>query len=803
MIKNKENFLREVALNNDLKDNLLSLVFAFNPDLDISKREKFVDTVFPFYHKYKNGDRNEIANDTIEFNELIKWTGKDLRIKKIKLKNVRGFPNTTIPYGIEFVNDNKEPQSMIILGGNGYGKSSVFGSLEYTFCKKVGEAQLRTDKLLKNDSEEYRNFLEHFNNGFTNANCLVETVSESFTLQGLNIPESVRIKINPQTHFISDCDIYDFCKLNYISGDNNSFHNILAHSLGLKELLDFEKNLKTFIAYSRRTESDRIKVFEKSIKQDEDLIKSNNEIIVKKQEQIRNIRSISDGSQIQTPSKVPALLAKLKIKSFGFEYDYKALTDSIEFFRGAYKRMLAVEDNGITTNRTHFLKLGLDLARSSADCPLCNSSKKPREELLYYLEEKLKEIELHNAANHEATKTFNLVTEKLENLTNTIALFKSSINAEYNEIKEHVEFADLIVSESEILLMLDVQMAHEFFSMISNLKQNPKYVYVANPLEFFDSVFDVASDFIQNNLCEFLKLLTGYSQKREQLLKNIEDHIVSTPSILSNSEQLAVLNNEVSSLVQQNQELQTRIVNNEEEVIRLRLIVSQFNKVKDDARQFVAVYHNKLNKEVQSAFAPIQKIVTEVLNQYLINEGRQSELEISIQTEEMDPETGEVLSEIIVARVIDISNGSNPTSVNKYFNTFHYRLFATMVGISVAIASRTNTRINMPLVLDDIFYASDFENRTSIEGFLENVFKIFKQFTPDMPVQLIMFTHDQLIFESVLQITPQIAAGTIGFAKMFPYKDARPKDDYLNLIYKYPYHLSQSIINNLISSYVA
>jgi hypothetical protein len=800
MIKNKESFLREVALNNDLKDNLLSLVFAFNPDLDISKREKFVDTVFPFYRKYKNEDRNGSVNDTIELSELTKWMGKDLRIKKIKLRNVRGFPNSTIPYGIEFVNDNKEPQSMVILGGNGYGKSSVFGSLEYTFCKKVGEAQLRTDKLLKNDSEEYRNFLEHFNNGFTNANCVVETVSESFTLQGLNIPEAVRIKMNPQTHFISDCDIYDFCKLNYISGDSNSFHNILARSLGLKELLDFEKNLKTFISYSRRTESDKIKAFEKSIKQDEDLIKSNNEIIVKKQEQTRNIRSTSSESQTET-FKAPALLAKLKLKSFGFDYDHKALTESIEIFRGAYKRMLAIGDNGNTTSRIQFLKLGLELAKSSDDCPLCNSSKKPKEELLHYLEERLTEIELYNTAHHEATKTFNLVTEKLDNLTNTLALFKSSLSAEYNEIKGHVEFADLTVSESEILLMLDVQLAQEFFAMISNLKENPKYV--SDPFEFFESVFDVASDFIQNNLNGFLQRVTGYHQIREQLLKKIEGNIVFKSSILSNSEQLAVLNNEVASLIKQNKELKTRIVNNEEEVTQLRLIVSQYNKVKDDARQFVAVYHNKLNKEVQSAFVPIQKIVTEVLNQYLLNEGRQSELEISIQPEETDSETGEVLSEIIVARVIDPNQGSQPTSVNKYFNTFHYRLFATMVGISVAIASRTNTRINMPLVLDDIFYASDFENRTNIEGFLENVFKIFERFTPDMPVQLIMFTHDQLIFESVLQVTPQSAAGTIGFAKMFTYKEARPKDDYLNLIYKYPYHLSQSIINNLITSYVA
>ena len=80
----------------------------------------------------------------------------------------------------------------------------------------------------------------------------------------------------------------------------------------------------------------------------------------------------------------------------------------------------------------------------------------------------------------------------------------------------------------------------------------------------------------------------------------------------------------------------------------------------------------------------------------------------------IDEETGEILSEVITAQVKAKNQNIEPQTIGKILNTFHYRLFSTMVGISVAIASRKSTQINMPLVLDDIFYASDFENRATV-----------------------------------------------------------------------------------------
>ena len=122
-----------------------------------------------------------------------------------------------------------------------------------------------------------------------------------------------------------------------------------------------------------------------------------------------------------------------------------------------------------------------------------------------------------------------------------------------------------------------------------------------------------------------------------------------------------------------------------------------------------------------------------------------------------------------------------------------------MVGISIAIASRKNTNVNLPLVLDDIFYASDFENRTTVEHFLKYIFKAFKDYTPEMPLQLILFTHDQLIFESAIKVIKDIEETDIAFAKLFPYTEAVETEDYKNLIYKFPDYFPKTIMNSILT----
>src|SRR5690606_27010204 len=163
-------------------------------------------------------------------------------------------------------------------------------------------------------------------------------------------------------------------------------------------------------------------------------------------------------------------------------------------------------------------------------------------------------------------------------------------------------------------------------------------------------------------------------------------------------------------------------------------------------------------------------------------------------------ETGEILSEVITAQIKPKNQNIEPQTVGKILNTFHYRLFSTMVGIAIAIASRKNTQINMPLVLDDIFYASDFENRATVETFIEALFKMFEDFTPDLPLQLILFTHDQLIFESAIKVlSEKKPEHDIAFAKLFSHSEASKADGYKNIVYKFPAYYPHKLLKKTLS----
>jgi hypothetical protein len=80
----------------------------------------------------------------------------------------------------------------------------------------------------------------------------------------------------------------------------------------------------------------------------------------------------------------------------------------------------------------------------------------------------------------------------------------------------------------------------------------------------------------------------------------------------------------------------------------------------------------------------------------------------------------------------------------------------------------------------------------------EPLLRIFNDNTLDMNFQLILFTHDQQIFESAITASAMNEVENTAFAKLFPFKDAEEKDGYKNLIYKIPAYLPSAIMKNLL-----
>ena len=68
----------------------------------------------------------------------------DYRIKRMSLDDFRTFPHHDgIAYGIDFCNSKDEVNSLLLIGGNGTGKSSIFSALEKAYTGFTSQAEER------------------------------------------------------------------------------------------------------------------------------------------------------------------------------------------------------------------------------------------------------------------------------------------------------------------------------------------------------------------------------------------------------------------------------------------------------------------------------------------------------------------------------------------------------------------------------------------------------------------------------------------------------------------------------------
>lgn len=99
---------------------------------------------------------------------------------------------------------------------------------------------------------------------------------------------------------------------------------------------------------------------------------------------------------------------------------------------------------------------------------------------------------------------------------------------------------------------------------------------------------------------------------------------------------------------------------------------------------------------------------------------------------------------------IEMSVGNVP--VNKYFNTFRFRLFSLGVIAAFNFKSMKNEHFLFPFVFDDIFYANDYKNKSLLYNFFEVLSKGAKKFLDDEnKLQIIFFTHDEQFINTLFR----------------------------------------------------
>ncbi|MBK8370035.1 MAG: hypothetical protein IPL20_01405 [Saprospiraceae bacterium] len=494
--------------------------------------------------------------------------------------------------------------------------------------------------------------------------------------------------------------------------------------------------------------------------------------------------------QTQKVQAVLQLAQQLRNTQFSFEYKHEELLKIATQFSNLYDEFVAVSEKTRGLNQIQFLSEGLKFLHEEQSCPICNSSKLDNDEIKKHLEEKIQRLEQFNKLSAELTRVSNNLTALLTDLSSKIVSLRGKATYDISLTKDKEEFNQLSVSTNEFLSYLNELYSQDIFSKIPTIDASD--ISVSAKLNHQKEIVRNYSAFISDKLKSHVETIPKFEIKRQGLIDAIEVQAKSKLQVNSREGEIAILKNEIQQLQSQTAAEQKSIEVKKPELISATEVVELYSQIKTDTRKYANEFHRELANEIKGAFEPIQKIVKEILDKYLYIENRPATLKFEMKPESWDEETGEVISEIITAYIEPLDKTQTAQEVNKYFNTFHYRLFCTMVGISIAVASRKSTGINLPLVLDDVFYASDFENRTTIEEFITKLFELFKEFTPDKELQLILFTHDQLIFESIIKATTTKSIKNILFAKLFRHEEAELEGDFKNLVYRLPAYVPYS-----------
>lgn len=87
---------------------------------------------------------------------------------------------------------------------------------------------------------------------------------------------------------------------------------------------------------------------------------------------------------------------------------------------------------------------------------------------------------------------------------------------------------------------------------------------------------------------------------------------------------------------------------------------------------------------------------------------------------------------------------------NEYLNSFRFKLFCVTLKVSLAFFWMQKNKTIVPFVIDDVFNANDFNNGLKLESFVCSIFRWYRQKLCikekcNIPLQLIMFTHDDMM----------------------------------------------------------
>jgi hypothetical protein len=815
--------VREVLIDLAKKESsdiyIAKILAYYYPKINFEDKKPLFESLMHYYSITGNEhsfDFDKILSEEQNTNVSSGINDNDYRIKHVRLADVRGIPEKDengVPFGINFSEDSII-NNAIILANNGTGKSSIFSALEMLFTQEISERKLRRRNPNSIRLEDYSNYLKRFPSE-RQPFCEIDTPSGKFDLVNIPFDNLQRKLIHPYNHFISDFDIYDHGQRDFDGNteNSNSFHSLIADSLGLGDFIAKQSVLKETKGYRRSTETGNLNKLEK---QKEDAVRDEKNFSAQIQSKNIELKELKDagGNTEQNPFEIKRKkLQELLAKSIYYSLNSSEFTTLLETFASTYMESQSIQSNQNEILSKNFLVSGLQLLDDLDDCPFCQNSQKTKEEIKKNVQDRVTQLQQSQKLDELLKQQYKAVTNLLSSFYKQSQALYEQINIERAEIVSYKELSSVLQKEEELYVGLSLRINdEELIEHIDNLKskQVPTYQDYEDLYNLIVQDIIKSNDTIINNINIFIK-------ERRVALEQTVRGLTDNNQELTTAQKIALVESEIKRLTEQVESTKKRINELNPLIEKLQKEVALGKRIKSELDWVIPLFDNEVNELINTAFDPIQEIVETILKDYLKEENLS--LKISKKEKKVIIEEQEVINNIIVANLeyLDQETGEIKTvTPDIYFNTFRYKLFCLMVSLSLGLATRKEHKINLPLIIDDIFFASDFISKNSFAEFLQKVIQLFYKQTPSMPLQLILFTHDDLIFRSAIDAVdnfsfenqekdlcddnklPLIEKTIIG--RFFEPKDKDPTtsifdsgEEYWNLLYCIPKNVNQLI----------
>lgn len=92
-----------------------------------------------------------------------------------------------------------------------------------------------------------------------------------------------------------------------------------------------------------------------------------------------------------------------------------------------------------------------------------------------------------------------------------------------------------------------------------------------------------------------------------------------------------------------------------------------------------------------------------------------------------------------------------------FYNNFRYKLFCLLLKLVTGIGYMKKQEVIRPIIMDDVFYASDFYSKSKVKFFFETLLEAIDELLPGKKLQIICFTHDEIVLNAIYESTSKEA----------------------------------------------